>query len=123
MLDNQLTSSILILNIEEIVVDGTQSPSPFVIIEGIVAGGPDLQHVRDLHFCVPTPVATTVGRDILRLIHSDRPNNSIASPEERLRYQLETAIPTYEAQQRPTRNTWSASVRSIGRVAWLSQNE
>lgn len=108
---------------EETVVDGTLSPGPFVIIEGIFAGSPDLQHVRDLHFTVPTPIATTIGRDILRLVHSDRPNTSIASPEERLRYQLEIAIPTYEAQQRPTRNAWSASVRSIGRAAWLSQNE
>jgi uridine kinase len=108
---------------EETVVDGTLSPAPFVIIEGIFAGSPHLAHVRDLHFNVPTPIATTVGRDLLRLMHSDRPNNSIGSPEARLRYQLETAIPTYQAQERPRRNTWSGSVRPIGQVALRAQNE
>lgn len=107
---------------EETIVTDTIEPSPIAIVEGIFAGSPDLQAVRDLHFTVPTPLATTVARDLLRLTSSDRPNNSIASPEARLRYQLETAIPTYLAQERPTRNSWSSSVRPIGKVAWLSQN-
>ena len=98
---------------EEVVVDGQLQPSPFVIVEGIFAGSHHLRDVLDLHFNVPTPVATTVGRDLMRLMHSDRPNASIGSPEARLRYQLETAIPTYRAQPRPTRNSWSASVRPI----------
>lgn len=108
---------------EEVVVDGNIHPSPFVIVEGIFAGSRDLAGVRDLHYNVPTPVATTIGRDLLRLVHSDRPNNSIGSPEARLRYQLEIAVPTYQAQERPKRNVWSASVRSIGRGAWLAQSE
>ena len=108
---------------EETIIDGTLTPAPFVIIEGIFAGSPDLARVRDLHFNVPTPIATTVGRDLLRLMHSDRPNNSISSPEARLRYQLETAIPTYEAQERPRRNTWSGSVRPIGQVALRARSE
>lgn len=107
---------------EETVVDGTLLPSPFVIVEGIFAGSRDLQKVRNLHYNVPTPVATTIGRDLLRLAHSDRPNGSIGSPEARLRYQLETAVPTYEAQERPKRNTWSASVRPIGRAALLARS-
>lgn len=108
---------------EETVVDGLLLPSPFVIVEGIFAGSRDLTNVRDLHYNVPTPIATTIGRDLRRLMHSDRPNNSISSPEARLRYQLETAVPTYQAQERPRRNVWSASVRPIGRAAWLAQNE
>jgi uridine kinase len=107
---------------EEVVTDGVLLPSPFVIVEGIFAGSQDLAPVRNLHYNVPTPVATTIGRDLLRLVHSDRPNNSISSPEARLRYQLETAVPTYEAQERPRRNTWSASVRPIGRVALRAQS-
>lgn len=107
---------------EETVIEGKITPSPFIIIEGIFAGSTDLKEVRDLHFTVPTPLATTVGRDLLRLVHSDRPNASIANPEARLRYQLETAIPTFEAQDRPRRNVWSASVRPIGQVALRVQN-
>jgi uridine kinase len=108
---------------EEAVIDGTLAPAPFILIEGIFAGSPHLARIRDLHFNVPTPIATTVGRDLLRLMHSDRPNNSIGNPEARLRYQLETAIPTYEAQERPRRNTWSGSVRPIGQVALRAQSE
>lgn len=108
---------------EEIVIDGRLAPAPFVIVEGIFAGSPDLQEVRDLHFSVTTPLATTVGRDLVRLMQSDRPNTSIATPEARLRYQLETAIPTYQSQERPLRNTWAASVRPIGQVALLLQSE
>ena len=108
---------------EETVTDGTLTPAPFVIVEGIFAGSPHLKRIRDLHFNLPTPIATTVGRDLLRLLHSDRPNNSIGSPEARLRYQLETAIPTYQSQERPRRNTWSGSVRPIGQVALRAQSE
>ena len=108
---------------EETVTEGIHTPAPFVIIEGIFAGSPHLARVRDLHFNVPTPIATTVGRDLLRLMHSDRPNNSISSPEARLRYQLETAIPTYQSQERPRRNAWSGSVRPIGEVALRAQSE
>lgn len=107
---------------QEAVVTGVIEPSPIIIVEGIFAGSPDLQTVRDLHFTVPTPLATTVARDLLRLVSSDRSNSSIATPEARLRYQLETAIPTYQAQERPRRNSWASSVRTIGKVAWLSRN-
>jgi uridine kinase len=107
---------------EEAVVDGILRSGPFVIVEGIFAGSRDLARVRNLHYNVPTPVATTIGRDLLRLMHSDRPNNSIGSPEARLQYQLETAVPTYQAQERPVRNVWSASVRPIGQAALRAQN-
>ncbi len=107
---------------QETVITGVVEPSPIVIVEGIFAGSPDLAPVRDLHFNVPTPIATTVARDLLRLVSSDRANSSITTPEERLRYQLETAIPTYQAQERPRRNSWSGSVRTIGKVAWLLRN-
>lgn len=107
---------------QETVITGVIEPSPIVIVEGIFAGSKHLSNVRDLHFNVPTPLATTVARDLLRLVSSERANSSIATPEDRLRYQLETAIPTYHAQARPHRNSWSSSARSIGKVAWLSQS-
>lgn len=107
---------------QETVVTGVIEPSSVVLVEGIFAGSPHLARVRDLHFTVPTPLATTLARDLLRLASTDRSNSSIATPEARLRYQLETAIPTYQSQERPRRNSWASSVRAIGKAAWLSRN-
>ena len=71
-----------------------------LIIEGIHAGTKNLEGIRHAHFTVSTPLATSIARDIERLRTSDRPNGSIRSPEERLRYQLESAEPAFQAIER-----------------------
>jgi uridine kinase len=89
---------------EEVVEDGIASPSPFVIVEGLYAGSPDLKDVRNLHFEVPTSLATSVARDIRRLVLENRANGSIGTLEDRLKYVLEVALPTYLSQERPVDN-------------------
>lgn len=81
---------------EERMVTGTLEPCEVVIIEGIYAGSQDLQDNRHLHFTVSTPLATSIGQRIKR--DSLLLNESFASPEIILRYQLETAEPTYRQQ-------------------------
>lgn len=104
---------------EETVFDGESAPSPFVIIEGLYAGSPDLNHVRSLHFSLPTGVATSIGRDVRRLVIENRANRVFPTPESRLKYQLETALPTYFRQELPTRNRFSASVRPMASRAFM----
>jgi len=104
---------------EEPSYDELVSPSPFVIIEGLYAGSKDLSGVRDLHFELPTSIATSIGRDVRRLIIDDRANRAFPTPESRLRYQIETALPLYLSQERPGRNTYSASVRSVAERAFM----
>ena len=91
--------------------------SPFVIVEGIHGGSRDLANVRDIHFEIPTTLATSLGRDIGRLLENSRPNDSIGTPSDRLKYMLETGEPTYRAFERPRRNAFSASVRPLGSIA------
>jgi len=98
---------------EEPSYDELVSPSPFVIIEGLYAGCKDLSGVRDLHFELPTSIATSIGRDVRRLVIDNRANRAFPSPESRLRYQIETALPLYLSQKHPGRNTHSASARSV----------
>lgn len=102
---------------EEPYVEGEISPNDIIIIEGIHAGSNDLKEVRTLYFDLGTPFATSVGRDISRLRDGSRPNDSIGSPESRLRYQLEIAEPAFWEKDTPPRNSWSASVRPIGALA------
>lgn len=104
---------------EEVVYDEEITPQPFVIVEGLFAGSKDLQAVRQLHYEVPTGIATSVGRDIRRLVLENRANGSIATPEARLRYQLETALPTYLDQERPRRNSFAAYCRPLAERAFL----
>jgi len=104
---------------EERVEDEEISTRPFVMIEGLYAGSADLKSVRHLHYEVPCGVATSVGRDVRRLILAGRANASIGSPEQRLRYQLETALPSYQEQQQPTRNSFSASTRPLAERAFM----
>jgi len=104
---------------EEVVFDEEVQPQPFVIVEGLFAGSPDLKSVRHLHFEVPTGIATSVGRDVRRLVLENRANGSISTPEARLRYQLETALPTYLDQPRPDRNSFSASSRPMAERAFM----
>lgn len=105
-------------DLEEVVEDDVLQPAQFTIVEGILAGSADLKDVRHLHFEVPTPPATSIGRDVRRLVLEGRANGSIGSPESRLRYQLETALPTYTSQERPKRNVFSASSRPLAQRAF-----
>lgn len=102
---------------QEPYVDGKVVPHDIIIVEGIHAGSNDLKGVRTLYFDLETPLATCIGRDISRLRDGSRPNSSIGSPEERLRYQLEIAEPSFWQKDIPGRNRWSASVRPIGSIA------
>jgi len=104
---------------EEVVYDEQITPQPFVIIEGLYAGSKDLNDVRQLHYEVPTGIATSVGRDVRRLVLENRANGSISTPEARLRYQLETALPTYLDQKRPKRNTFAAYSRPLAERAFM----
>lgn len=104
---------------EEPVFDTEIRTSPFIIIEGLYAGSEDLRNVRDLHFELPTSIATSVGRDLRRLIVENRVNRAFPNPESRLKYQLETAIPLYLDQERPSRNSFNASMRIMADRAFM----
>lgn len=87
---------------EEVVVDEVVEPKPFVLIEGLFADSRDLRDVRCAHFGMPVSPATSIGRDLRRLVIEGRANGVFGSPEARLRYQLETALPTYiETREHP----------------------
>jgi|GEM_PF-1743977 len=104
---------------EEPVFDEEVAPSPFVIVEGLYASSKDLHNVRDLHFELPTSIATSVGRDIRRLIIENRANRVFPTPESRLKYQIETALPLYLEQGKPERKAFSASVRPLAERAFM----
>lgn len=104
---------------EEPVIDRPIQPSPFVIIEGLYAGSKDLNESRDLHFELPTGLATCIGRDIRRLIIEGRANRAFPTPEARLAHLIENAIPTYLAQGRPERKPFNASARILPERAHL----
>lgn len=107
---------------EEPILDGELPLSPFVIIEGLYAGSKDLATVSDLQFEVPTSIATSVGRDVRRLIIENRKNRAFPTAESRLRYQIETAIPLYIRQETSARNVFSASSRySMERVSMITK--
>lgn len=104
---------------EEPVADQAITPSPFVIVEGLYAGSSDLIEVRDLHFELPTSIATSIGRDVRRLIIENRANRAFPTAESRLKYQLEDALPLYLEQERPTRNSFCASSRPMAERAFM----
>lgn len=93
--------------------------SPFVIVEGLYAGSRDLSGVRDAHFELPTSIATSVGRDVRRLVIDDRANRAFPTPGSRLRHQIEVALPTYLDQEQPERKSFSASVRPLAERAFM----
>lgn len=94
-------------------------PSPFVILEGLYAGSKDLAKVRQLHFKLPTSLATSIGRDVRRLVIENRANRAFPTPESRLRYQIETAAPLYLQQEMPGRQAFSASSRPLAERAFM----
>lgn len=80
---------------EEPVFDGVVGPAPVVIIEGIYASNSDL--APDLRYDMPTPLATCIGRRLLRDL-AERPQ--FAEPAKSLRYIIEKAEPAYQNQSR-----------------------
>lgn len=104
---------------EEPVRSGEHQPSPFVIVEGLYAGSSDLYGVRDLHFDLPTSIADCIGRDTRRIVIENRANHAFPTPESRLRYQLEVALPLYQEQHSPERARFSACARPLGERAWM----
>lgn len=104
---------------EEPILDDELPVSPFVILEGLYAGSKDLENVRDLHFELPTSVATSIGRDVRRLIIENRKNRAFPTAESRLRYQIEIAVPMYLAQEMPARRSFSASSRPLAERAFM----
>ena len=104
---------------EEPAFDEELPVSPFVILEGLYAGSKDLETVRDLHFELPTSMATSIGRDVRRLIIDNRKNRAFPTAASRLRYQIETAAPTYTNQEMPARKGFSASSRALADRAFM----
>ena len=80
-------------------IAGTLSPKPVIIVEGIYAKSPDIVTDSSLVYEIPTPIATCIGRRILRDLN-ERPQ--FCSPSENLLYLLNEAEPAYRAQQQPT---------------------
>ena len=93
--------------------------TPFIIIEGICGRSADLDDIRTRHYDMPTPIATSLLRDLTRI--ANRPSGSIGTPEERLAYMINTGIPTYLQEHEPPHARFSASIRPIGdsSLAWL----
>ncbi len=73
-------------------------PAQVIIVEGLYPHAEALQPLLDRRIDMPTPLATSIGRRILRDI-GGRLNDSLGSAESILRYQLETAEPTYRNNQ------------------------
>ena len=80
---------------EESEAAGTIQPRPVILLEGIYARHEDFSDIADLSYEVPTPLATCIGRRILRDM-IERPQ--FAQPERSLRYALEQAEPAYRQQ-------------------------
>ncbi len=104
---------------EETVETGVLRPSPLILIEGLYASSKDLDYVRDLHYEMPTGLATSVYRDVRRLLIEGRSNDSLGTPEDRLAYLVEVAIPTYQEHRRNLHNSFSANCRPMAERAFL----
>lgn len=76
-------------------VNGEVAPTDVIIVEGIYAASPDLQHLATLSYDIPTPLATCIGRRLLRDVR-ERPQ--FADLEASLRYMLEQAEPMWRTQ-------------------------
>lgn len=82
---------------QEPVSTGPIQPVPVIIIEGIYARSPDLEASAHLAYEMPTPLATCIGRRLLRDMN-ERPQ--FADPVGSLRYMLEQAEPAYREQEK-----------------------
>ena len=81
----------------EPIFDGVITPSDVVIIEGIYALSPDITKQDELCYETTTPLATCIGR---RLLRDMRERPEFADPVKSLRYMLREAEPAYRAQSR-----------------------
>ncbi len=79
----------------EPVYDGEVRPQPIIIVEGIYAASPDFNDFDTLRYNIPTPLATCIGRRLLRDL-KERPE--FANPEKSLKYMLEQAEPAWRKQ-------------------------
>lgn len=82
-------------SIAEPAYDGLRQPASVLLVEGIYTRSPDLANLYDLSYEVPTPLATCIGRRLLRDF-KERPQFS--DPAASLRYMLEQAEPAYRRQ-------------------------
>ena len=74
---------------------GVIQPSDVIIIEGIYARSPDITREDDLNYEMTTPLATCIGRRLLRDL-KERP--VFADPVKSLGYMLAEAEPAYRNQ-------------------------
>lgn len=79
---------------EEPAISGVIRPAPVVLIEGIYANDTSLDHIAQLRYKILTPLATCLGRRILRDVN-ERPGFADASHN--LKYMLEVGEPAYRA--------------------------
>lgn len=82
-------------SIAEPTYDGLRRPTSVLLVEGIYTHSPDLAGLYDLSYEVSTPLATCIGRRLLRDL-KERPQ--FADPAASLRYMLEQAEPAWRAQ-------------------------
>lgn len=82
-------------SVAEPVITGIVEPADVIIIEGIYAQSPDIIHSSDLTYEMTTPLATCVGRRLLRDLR-ERPE--FANPAKSLGYMLREAEPAYRQQ-------------------------
>ncbi len=80
---------------EEPINNGEISPVPVIIVEGIYALSHHFDELNTLKYEIPTPIATCIGRRILRDIN-ERP--TFSNPNKNLKYILEQAEPMYRKQ-------------------------
>lgn len=71
---------------------GFLEPASVMIVEGIMANSPVLRDVIDKHYLVDTPLATCIGRRVMR---DTNIRQTSWNAQEILRYQLEIAEPEF----------------------------
>jgi len=79
----------------EPVITGAIRPAPVILLEGIYAGTKEFDALSELRINIPTPLATCIGRRLLRDMR-DRPE--FADPAKSFRYMLEQAEPMWRGQ-------------------------
>ncbi|HMS93432.1 MAG TPA: hypothetical protein PKD28_03525 [Candidatus Saccharibacteria bacterium] len=102
---------------EEPVFGDPLPDSNVLIVEGIHASSRHLADQRQMFYEVATPLSVSLGRDLKRLLATDRSQAAMKSPEERLRYILEIGEPTYQTIDYAPRNSFSGCVRPMGQQA------
>jgi uridine kinase len=75
--------------------DGTVRPAQVMLVEGIYAGSRDIYTPHARYYQMPTPLATCVGR---RLLRDMRERPEFADPAKSLLYMLTQAEPAYQNQ-------------------------